>query len=351
MVSRSEARERLMGRVLQRALLLHPDQSSLPVSSWKERDKLSTAWLMSLPGPHYGIPSATFSEALATLLCSPSPACSTRLGMKIGQARVDMYGTRIINERLEGNHWTRRHDLVKSEINSLCAFSGLPAKCEAYNVFGHLVPQQPHNRLGGYRARQVLRPDFLLQIPDPATGVVSQRVADVKTIGLGAASYYKPGAEGQRAVERRSRRIQSEYQAGAKPGLGPVSQKLAELGPVWDLTTGGHFEGSAGIHKLVSQMTDSWATKQVLATGRPPGEGERSMTTGLLRRRLSTAIVKANISVLLGRLGMVGEGAAKARGRREWGRMEEMRMRREREAAWRADTTGREVVRRGRFWL
>ena len=177
---------------------------------------------------------------------------------------------------------------------------------------------------------------------------------------MGAASYYKPGAEGQRAVERRSRRIQSEYQAGARrgdvlagaqPGLGPVSQKLAELGPVWDLTTGGYFEGSAGIHKLVSQMTDSWATKQVLATGRPPGEGERSMTTGLLRRRLSTAIVKANLSVLMGRLGMVGEGAAMARGRRQWGRMEEERMRREREAAWRADTTGREVVRRGRFWL
>ena len=75
------------------------------------------------------------------------------------------------------------------------------------------------------------------------------------------------------------------------------------------------------------------------------------MTTGLLRRRLSTAIVKANMSVLLGRLRMVGEGAAKARGRRKLGRMEEMRMRREREAAWKADTTGREVVRQGRFWL
>ena len=62
-----------------------------------------------------------------------------------------------------------------------------------------------------------------------------------------------------------------------------------------------------------------------------------------MRRRLSTAIVKANISVLLGRLGMVGEGAAMARGRRQWSSFEEMRMRREREAAWRAETTGREV--------
>ena len=38
----------------------------------------------------------------------------------------------------------------------------------------------------------------------------------------------------------------------------------------------------------------------------------------MLRRRLSTAIVKSNMSVLLGRLGMIGEGAALARKRRQW---------------------------------
>ena len=40
-------------------------------------------------------------------------------------------------------------------------------------------------------------------------------------------------------------------------------------------------------------------------------------------------------------------------GKREegMGRMEEMRARMEREAAWRAATSGQEVVRRGQFWL
>ena len=163
-----------------------------------------------------------------------------------------------------------------------------------------------------------------------------------------------------RGVERRGRLVQGEYErgarrgdemAGAEPGRGRVSQKLAELGPVWELTTGGYFEGSEGVHKLIGVLRDSWAQKQLLTTGRPAGEGEISQTIGLMRRRLSTAIVKANISVLLGRLGMVGEGAAMARGRRQWSSFEEMRMRREREAAWRAETTGREVVRRGHFWL
>ena len=355
-----EKKEQLLGRVLKRGLLLHPDQTTGPVSSWKERDKLSTAFLLSLPGPHYGIPSDMFSEALATLLCAPSPACSARLGLTIGRSRVDLFGYKVINERMEGNHWVKRHDIVKAEVNALCAYTGLPAECEAYGVFSHLIPQQPLNRLERFRERQVLRPDFILQVPDTATGVNSRRVADVKTIGLGAGSYYKPGAEGLRAVERRSRRIQAEYEAGARrgdelagaqPGQGRVSQKLAELGPVWDLTTGGYFEGSEGVHKLVKEMVEAWCRKQLLATGRPPGEGEKSMTTGLLRRRLSTAIVKANISVVLSRTSMMGDGARMARGRREWGRMEEMRARMEREAAWRAATSGQEVVRRGQFWL
>ena len=183
-----------------------------------------------------------------------------------------------------------------------------------------------------------------------------KRVADVKTIGLGAASYYHGGAEGMRAVERRSRRIQTEYEAGARKGdelagavagQGRVSQKLSELGPVLDITTGGYFEGSGGLHKLVKIMGDSWSKKQLLATGRPPGEGQLSATIGLLRKRLSTA----NISVLLNRSSMIGEGAKLSRGRREWTKLEERRIRDERQAAWRADTTGKAVIRKGHFWL
>ena len=355
-----EVREQVFARVMKRGLLLYPDQSTCPVSSWKERDKLSTAFLLSLPGPHYGIQAPVFSEALATLLCAPSPMCSTRLGQPIGKSRVDKFGHRVINERLEGSHWTHRHDFIKAEVNSLCAYTGLPAVCEAYGVFSNLIPQQPLNRLERHRERQILRPDFIFQIPDEVTGVMRKRVADVKTIGLGAVSYYHGGAEGMRAVERRSRRIQAEYEAGARKGdemagaiagQGRVSQKLSELGPVLDITTGGYFEGSDGLHKLIKIMGDSWSRKQVLATGRPPGEGQLSTTIGLLRKRISTAIVKANISVLLDRSSMIGEGALVARGRREWTRLEERRMRDERQAAWRADTTGRAVVRKGHFWL
>ena len=54
------------------------------------------------------------------------------------------------------------------------------------------------------------------------------------------------------------------------------------------------------------------------------------------------AIVKANMYVMLGRLGMVGEAVG------HWGKMEEARMRWE--MAFRPETTGRRVVRRVQFW-
>ena len=48
---------------------------------------------------------------------------------------------------------------------------------------------------------------------------------------------------------------------------------------------------------------------------------------------------------------MIGDGAKMARERREWGRLEEKRARDDRQAAWRAEFTGKAVIRRGHFWL
>ena len=69
-----------------------------------------------------------------------------------------------------------------------------------------------------------------------------------------------------------------------------------------------------------------------------------------IRRRLSTAAVRAANTVLLARLSQVGEGSGLAGRRREWQRREERTMAHGREADWMVHTTGRELVRRGRFW-
>ena len=68
--------EREMTRVLLLtcALELHPNQEARPVWSWPERDNHSAAWLLCLPSLETSFSVAEFREAMAALLCLPSPA-------------------------------------------------------------------------------------------------------------------------------------------------------------------------------------------------------------------------------------------------------------------------------------
>ena len=50
--------------------------------------------------------NAEFSEAVAQLLCLPSPACVDWVGEKVGRKEVDRYGNNVMNEPLPGDHCT-----------------------------------------------------------------------------------------------------------------------------------------------------------------------------------------------------------------------------------------------------
>ena len=78
-----------MGRLLKEGLLHHPDQEARPVWSWPERDKLSSQWLLALPGHDSSITSEEFTQCVEALLCLPSTACASKIGEKVGKARVD----------------------------------------------------------------------------------------------------------------------------------------------------------------------------------------------------------------------------------------------------------------------
>ena len=84
--------------------------------------------------------------------------------------------------------------------------------------------------------------------------------------------------------------------------------------------------------------------------GEPPSAQQMGLEVTAIRRRLSTAAVRAANTVLLARLSQVGEGSGLAGRRRKWQRREERTMAHGREADWMVHTTGRELVRRGRFW-
>ena len=161
----TRAREELRLEVFSRAITLHPQQRGKGVSSWKERDKLSSAFLLSIPGPSSSLSSPIFAEAVATLLCLPSRICTDRLGEKVGGSRVDKLGERVILENLPGGHWTDRHNSMEQEVAAICSYAGLPAEREPFGLFGHLLPQQALTRLQQNQRSQVLRPDLRFDIP------------------------------------------------------------------------------------------------------------------------------------------------------------------------------------------
>ena len=78
---------------------------------------------------------------------------------------------------------------------------------------------------------------FLFQLP-LATGQVERRIADVKTVSLGAPSYYKPGAGGRRAVEYRDAEVPLDCRRTTAPW---AMQMVVDLSPEGWRNMGGFF--------------------------------------------------------------------------------------------------------------
>ena len=133
---------------------------------------------------------------------------------------------------------------------------------------------------------------------------------------------------------------------------GPVSMRLASM-PLTGMAFGMFGEASKSIHDTIQVMAESRVAQQnrAWARGEESDKGCLSVEVAYLRRRVSTASVTAFGQRLAGRMAQVGgQAAAQATNRRQqWGREEE-RARADREAAWLASTTGRNIVRKGRFW-
>ena len=87
-----------------------------------------------------------------------------------------------------------------------------------------------------------------------------------------------------------------------------------------------------------------------LARGRAGSDQELAIITSQLRRRISAATFRAYYTCLMERMAQVGEGAGRAENRRAWVRMEEEKMRRDRERQWLARVRGVGLVHRGRFF-
>ena len=136
-----------------------------PVWSWPERDKLSSQWLLTLPGHSTTLTSEEFTQCVEALLCIPSTACSSRVGEKVGNTKVDAHGDTVEAEKVKGDGWRKRHDQIKRRLASLHKWAGISFQCEVFNLFSGLIPQQGLSRLEAGRKRQGLVPDFRVQEP------------------------------------------------------------------------------------------------------------------------------------------------------------------------------------------
>ena len=357
-------REEFRGAALSRALELHYDQHARPVWVSPQLDKLSSSWLLALPGPTTGLTSPVFMEALASHLCLPSPACQERLGEAIGAGRatVDHFGDNVMAAFLPGDSWRTRHDTIKTSINSLCLWSGLRADVEVFGLFGHLIPAvslDSEDSLSRGRKRQGLVPDFRLELPN-ALGTTDNTLAELKVIGAVCSRY--PRGVRSKVVTRRANFLQNEYVSKvakidqqilgfARGQVGPLQRKLQSYGDLMGLVVGAYGEGSEDLHRLTGIMAECRLKSQGLSRGRVGSDAELGVITGQIRRLLSTTAVRAQAMCLIGRLDKIGEGQRAAGKRRVYAKRVEERLRAERSAQWLMNIRGRGIVRKGQFMI
>ena len=137
---------------------------------------------------------------------------------------------------------------------------------------------------------------------------------------------------------------------GHADGQGPVSRRLAEYGEVIPLCFGGYGEASKEVHEIIDTFTKTRLKKQGMARGRQGSDQELAIITSQLRRRISSATIRANYTCMLERMTQVREGARRAENRRDWVRVEEERMKKDRQTQWLARVRGVGLINRGRFF-
>ena len=368
-----ETREKLLSRVLLKALEMHAQQNHRAVWSWPERDKLSAQFLLCLPGHDSTLTSEEFTQAFTAILCLPSPACTdpTRLGEGVGRRIVDRYGDNVVAQALQGDGYRRRHDELKKKLVGLLRWAGIDVQCEVFNLFSGLIPQEGLSRLERGRKRQGLVPDFLLRLPGQAVGAAGaagdvQVLAELKMLSSCPTRYPRAPRARESAVTRRANLLPREYerkaqlmdrQYGGVQGnvAGPVERKLSSFPRLQGLVFGAWNEASPDVHNLVHTVASARLRREqelqddgaVARRRRMSSEGALAILTGQVRRTLSLVAARAQARLLLDRLQVLGRGAAEANRRRRWQEVEERRMGKEQRAHHLSLLLGRALYRRG----
>ena len=164
-----------------------------------------------------------------------------------------------------------------------------------------------------------------------------------------------------RAVDRRAKALPAEYRRSPKEvdrnfvgvpegEIGPVEAKLREYGDLKTLVFGAFAETSDDGHTLIHQIAEARMRFQGLQRGREGQKEELGVLIGMVRRRLSVTAVRAQAELLLNRM-QAAEGNPMEAKRRHFAQVQDVMMRKEREANWICKVSGERVIRRGRCKL
>ena len=182
------------------------------------------------------------------------------------------------------------------------------ASCEVSGLFQHLVPQEALNSVEVQQARQVMIPDFRLELPaaaapglatpglDQDPGQTETLLAELK-FSCGK-SYYKPGTRQrvfERAVDKRSGELMGDYRQKAErvdrlleeeeAGRGRLRRRLDQFGQLIGIVVGLFNEGSDDTLQLLDAMASSRVQKVARSTGLTSAQqaAEKGKVQGELR--------------------------------------------------------------------
>jgi hypothetical protein len=140
-----------------------------------------------------------------------------------GRKEIDKHDDNIQSTCLNGDHWKKRHNLIKLAIYRLCMWAGIPVEMEVFKCFSGLISQQGLARIADFR------------ITLPWKGRQRPVLHELKVISC-SKTWYKPTLE-ERAVDKRAGQLHREYQEKARKTdrnfggmevgrIGPVENKL-----------------------------------------------------------------------------------------------------------------------------
>jgi hypothetical protein len=235
-------------------------------------------------------------------------------------SECDRYGIALSAARLPGGFETAQHDAVVDVIASILTEAGpQPATVHPQGLFSQQVDPVRYPQLYDPERDQVSLRDIVPDIAFRTTTSNPIKYAEVKTIHFVRSRYAtlaNPRAQSRTqsnstAVERRARRIESDYLRHARqidavllsterpPQGGPVERRLAQLGPLRCYAVGVYGEQSTHLRQDIEAAAGRAAAREFRRMGTSSPDIAKQLLLNRMRRRIAVVAIKYAANTIL----------------------------------------------------